>query len=240
MADALYGQVVAYTLGLGSILPIPKMRSHLLAELAYNDGPFGLIVQTGREPPTNKQDNAIWMGGSQDWSALQQRLALRAFEYVSIADLMAPSDKALNHIRKGLRDEWNTHGLVASDGYTDLQGGLPLCTAHYGFHMVLWHIPFSLSGQTAYMMAGVLTFAPVVSVPYSLPVLLPTVLGTLAAVYAESGIVRYTLSLVFGSLSVKILRVSSSTVEGGVTLTAGQQVTWTQQEAPVISVREVR
>jgi len=233
MADALYGQVVAYTLGLGPILPIPKMRSHLLAELAYNDGPFGLIVQTGREPPTNKQDNAIWMGGSQDWSAL----ALRVFDDVSIADLMAPSDKALNHIRKGLRDEWNTHGLVASDGYTDLQGGLPLCTAHYGFHMVLWHIPFSLSGQTAYMMAGVLTFDPVVSVPYSLPVLLPTVLGTLEADYAESGIVRYTLSLVFGSLSVKTLRVSSSTVEGGVTLTAGQQVTWTQQDAPVISVR---
>eukprot|EP01087_Luapelamoeba_hula_P006034 TRINITY_DN16187_c0_g1_i1.p1 TRINITY_DN16187_c0_g1~~TRINITY_DN16187_c0_g1_i1.p1 ORF type:complete len:1054 (-),score=97.01 TRINITY_DN16187_c0_g1_i1:147-3308(-) len=228
MVDALYGQVVAYTLGLGSVLPLDKMRAHLMAELKYNDGPYGLIVQTGREPPTNKQDNAIWMGGSQDWSAL----ALRVFDTQSdfdYADLLRPSEKGLNHWRMWLRDPWNTHGLVASNGYTDLQGGLPLCTAHYGFHMVLWHIPFSLSRQTAYLFNSSLSFAPVTPVPYNLPLLLPNTLGYLTAAYTQPGEVRYTVALVFGSLRVASLSVSSSVIHN-VALAAGQQVSWTTTE----------
>ena len=55
-ADALYGQVVAWTLGLGDLLPRDQMVDHLLqGEEKYNDSPYGLIVQTGREDVNNTQ-----------------------------------------------------------------------------------------------------------------------------------------------------------------------------------------
>lgn len=45
MADSLYGQVWAYTLGLGDILEKDKMKSHLLKERENNDTPYGLKVR---------------------------------------------------------------------------------------------------------------------------------------------------------------------------------------------------
>ena len=44
MSDVLYGQVWAYTLGLGDLLDKDKMRKHLKTEVERNDTPFGLKV----------------------------------------------------------------------------------------------------------------------------------------------------------------------------------------------------
>ena len=76
------------------------------------------------------------------------------------------------------------------------------------------------------MFNGTLIFNPVVSIPYTLPLLLPTILGTLDAHYATSGVIRYTLSLTFGTLIASHLQVSQSVYDGPVSLTAGDQISW--------------
>ncbi|XP_032237936.2 uncharacterized protein LOC5512607 isoform X1 [Nematostella vectensis] len=54
MADSLYGQVWAYTLGLGNLLDENKMASHLRKEAELNDTPFGLKVMSGLRKPKGK------------------------------------------------------------------------------------------------------------------------------------------------------------------------------------------
>ena len=44
MSDTFYGQVWAYTLGLGDLVDRKKLKSHLLKERERNDTPFGLKV----------------------------------------------------------------------------------------------------------------------------------------------------------------------------------------------------
>ena len=51
MSDCLYGQQVALAHGLGWLLPIEMIASHLAAELKYNANPFGLTTVTGRKTP---------------------------------------------------------------------------------------------------------------------------------------------------------------------------------------------
>lgn len=44
MTDILYGQVWAYSLGLGDLLDVSKMQKHLKKEVTRNDSPYGLMV----------------------------------------------------------------------------------------------------------------------------------------------------------------------------------------------------
>ena len=44
MADSFYGQVWAYSLGLGDLVSRNKLKAHLLKERERNDTPFGLKV----------------------------------------------------------------------------------------------------------------------------------------------------------------------------------------------------
>lgn len=44
MSDTFYGQVWAFTLGLGDLVDRKKLKSHLLKERERNDTPFGLKV----------------------------------------------------------------------------------------------------------------------------------------------------------------------------------------------------
>ena len=48
---------------------------------------------------------------------------------------------------------------------------MPWCTAHYGFHMPLWHIPFALSGQTYSAVEKTLSFDVKIECPFTVPVL---------------------------------------------------------------------
>ena len=216
--DALYGQVLAFTYGLGTLYNISSMQQHLQSEVRLGDTPYGLRMLTGREPLTNPQDNSIWMGASQDWSALNLWLDMDP------DDALTQSQKGLDHVRETLRDQWNTHGLYAGDGYGI--GGKPWITAHYGFHMVLWHLPFAFTGQYTDLSKGVLLFSPKIRSPYVLPFLIPKIFGSISASPMSNGETSYTLRLAVGNLSLTQLAVDGVQYPGSVTLVAGQSVQW--------------
>ena len=101
--------------------------------------------------------------------------------------------------------------------------------------MVEWHLPLAISGQHADLPAGSLRFDPKVPAPFTLPVYLPGVLGTLEAAPAgaaddavtSASAVTYTLRLSIGSLSLKHLAVGASVCDKPVDLHAGQPgVSW--------------
>ena len=94
MADSLYAQVWAFTLGLGPLHEARKLRSHLKKELLRNDTPFGLKVMTTdhatnlsvgscpKDLPSKKFNKlvalheSVWLGGSPDWTSLQIHLGM--------------------------------------------------------------------------------------------------------------------------------------------------------------------
>jgi hypothetical protein len=141
MADTLYGQVIANTLGLSDgtnssstwLVEPGMVASHLAIEASFNPSPYGLTVvtTTGRPPlappppPTPASSlchtavseakyNSVWMGGAPDWAALQISLGGRG---VGVEAALAMAEKELDHYRTTLRDQWNIHGLTANDGY---------------------------------------------------------------------------------------------------------------------------
>jgi hypothetical protein len=217
--DALYGQVLAFTYGLGPLYNISIMQKHLDSEARLADTPYGLRMLTGREPLTNPQDTSIWMGGSQDWSVLKLWLNTDS------DSALTQSKKGLNHVRQTLNDQWNTHGLYGADEYGI--GGKPWVTSHYGFHMVLWHLPFAMSGQYTDLSKGVLLFSPRLPSPFNLPVLIPNVFGSINSMPLSNGQSSYTLTLSIGNLSLKTLAINNVEYPGSVNITAGQSVHWT-------------
>ena len=217
-ADSLYGQVVAWTLGLDDLLPREQMLDHLFAEELYNDSPYGLIVQTGLEEPSNTQDNAIWMGGSQDWTAAAIRLGL------PLQRSYPQAEKGMNNWRLRLNDLWNVWGLAGGIGLG--MDGLHWCTSHYGFHMVLWHTPFSVSGQLYFAPNHSLTFSPAVQAPYSLPILIPNALGRLDVLKLANGSEQYTVTIMLGQLHLDELRVHAVSASAPGLLRAGMSVSW--------------
>ncbi|CAF3641209.1 unnamed protein product [Rotaria socialis] len=216
--DALYGQVLAFTYGLGPLYNISIMKKHLESEVRLADTPYGLRMLTGREPLTNPQDNSIWMGASQDWSVLN------LWFNMDFNSALIQSEKGLNNVRITLNDQWNIHGLYAADGYGI--GGKPWITSHYGFHMVLWHLPFAITGQYTDLSRGILLFSPKLRPPFILPALIPNTLGSISATPLLNGQSSYTFSLTIGSLSLNILAINNVKHPGSVNLTAGQSVQW--------------
>jgi len=160
---------------------------------------------------------SIWMGGSPDWTALNLQLN-QPFAYS-----MSQAEKVMRHWRETLNDLWNIHGLMFSTGLG--YDGLPWCTSHYGFHMVLWHIPFAVSGQDFSMVNQSLTFAPKVQQPLKLPVLIPKTYGFL---YMNNNVC--TLEIIMGqALSLRQLTVYSSSYRINsppLILQPGQSVSW--------------
>eukprot|EP01119_Soliformovum_irregulare_P015281 TRINITY_DN4283_c0_g1_i3.p1 TRINITY_DN4283_c0_g1~~TRINITY_DN4283_c0_g1_i3.p1 ORF type:complete len:999 (+),score=216.10 TRINITY_DN4283_c0_g1_i3:447-2999(+) len=234
MGDTMYAQVWANTLGLGDTVNQSRQISHLKAEVDHNDTPWGLRVVTGRtgepslldpSPLDNcgalygpSIDNSIWMGGSQDWSALMLALGQ------NVPHALSQSEKALNHWRSNLKDIWNTHGIVAGAGY--FFDGMPWVTAHYGFHMVLWHIPFALSGQDYSAVNRSLTFDPKLSDSFHVPVLIPNILAMLTY-NNNSGV--YTLKIAKAAMALHLnhLRVGEHSYPSlPVSLQPGQSISW--------------
>lgn len=216
--DALYGQVLAFTYGLGPLYNISLMKKHLESEVRLADTPYGLRMLTGREPLTNPQDNSIWMGSSQDWSVLNLWLNL------DFDTAMLQSQKGINHVRETLNDQWNIHGLYAGDGYGI--GGKPWITSHYGFHMVLWHLPFAISRQYIDLSQGILSFSPNLRPPFTLPVLIPNILGSISATPLLNDQSSYTFTLAVGHLSLNRLAINNVAYPGSVSLIAGQSIQW--------------
>ncbi|CAF0731261.1 unnamed protein product [Adineta steineri] len=216
--DALYGQVLAFTYGLGPLYNISIMKKHLESEVRLADTPYGLRMLTGREPLTNPQDNSIWMGASQDWSVLN------LWFNMDPDSALIQSEKGLNLVRQTLNDQWNVHGLYAADGYGI--GGKPWVTSHYGFHMVLWHLPFALSGQYTDLAKGILLFSPKLRSPFILPVLIPNIFGTISSTPLLNGQSTYTFTLTIGKLSLNTLAINNAKYPSTVNLIAGQSIQW--------------
>lgn len=231
-ADTLYGQVVAWTLGLGDLLPRDQMLSHLKVEAERNDSPFGMIVQTGRLPEANQQDNSIWMGGSIDWTSLMLRLDQ------PISESLTQSAKLLGNWMERLEDRWNIWGL-GGGRHTGIDG-LGWITSHYSFHMPLYHTPFAYTNQIYSAPNSSLTIQSILPPPYALPILIPGALAKLSARLDANKRVSYTLRLLLGELTVKNFLVDGE-VAPIIQLTGGQNMTWTRPSStPASSARTAR
>ena len=223
MTDATYAQVLAHTLGLGTLTTVTQMKRHLLHVRRTNDSPVGLLVQTGRyRQPDGNRDDTVWMMGSSNWATL----SLWHDAVPTVDEALAPAKKQLEWVRDCLHDMWNTVAVYSGTGYgnEDFQ---PLANSHYGYHMVAWHLLFALSGQFYNRPAGKLALAPkLVARPFELPVLVPSTAASIAC--DAAGIC--TLSVVAGApLSLRALavhRVPAPVPAEGLTLKTGQSVSW--------------
>ena len=74
-------------------------------------------------------------------------------------------------------------GLESTDRGGQPSEGQPMANSHYGYHMVMWHIPLALSGQHWDARTRALAFQPKVKAPFSLPVFVP---GTVALLVADA------------------------------------------------------
>ena len=135
--------------------------------------------------------------------------------------------KAIDHVRSDLNDQWNFHGLYSGTGYG--LDGLPWCTSHYTFHMVLWHIPFALSGQTFSAPNATLSFDPKVPCPYELPFYTPFAIGTLqcAVIHKKNQKTKkFEILSTSGDISLQELVVSDTHYPTAVMIKQGKVVTW--------------
>lgn len=249
MTDALYGQEIALHHGLEWFFDKGKLSGHLAAELKYNGNPFGLTTVTGRhEPPPlagkhaaerarglaragiDTEDDTIWLQSAPTWSVMTLRLAKEAgapFQPLSAAQVteaLEPTRWQLENYRSRLNDMWNFAGLNSGAKWgPDSMNGMPWVTAHYGFTMVDFYLYTALTGQQTNIAGGKLSFDPVYACPYTLPVLLQGVEGTLSCAGGQ-----YTLTLMFGSLQLPAggLSVAGSVYAQAVDLGEGDKVTW--------------
>ena len=219
MADSLYGQVLAHSAGLGTVLADPsKVRQHLQTEALWNDSPDGLRVESNGGV-SHGSGVAVWQGASPNWAYLNI-VGDGNVSFVAAETALLQPAKSLGLWRSRLNDLWNICGLA--------QDGQSWITSHYGFAMTAWHLPFALSGQNANLPEGSLTFAPKVSAnsasgSWALPVFLPGIIGTINRTEATG---EYSLALMSGSLSLRHLAVGRFAHPGPVSLTAGQSVQW--------------
>lgn len=182
-----------------------------------------MVILTGRQR-VGVTDWQIWEGGPPNHATL----AIRAGVPPAVA--LKNFHSSATSWSERINDQWNTAGIKDTDGY-------PTVTSHYGFHMVSWHIPLAITGQLADLSSSTnrsLTFAPTVDAPYTLPLMLPGLLGTVSS----SATGRYTVSLTVGAIELDLLAVDGSaaphTAPGsGVQLSAdGSPVSWSSTDRP--------
>ena len=120
--DALYAQVLAYSAGLGALLPERKIRSHLAAELKTNcmhaEGETlvpgcdkaGMVIMTGRQT-IGGTDWQIWEGAAPNHATL----SIHAGEAPATA--LTNFHASATSWSERVNDQWNTAGIKDSDGY---------------------------------------------------------------------------------------------------------------------------
>ena len=197
---------------------------------------FPAAQAAGLRSGQDSQDDVVWMQAAPTWSAMQLRLrkaAGAAFAPLSAADVasaLQPAQWQLENVRSRLHDLWNVAGIyTGSDWGADAVCGMPFCTSHYGFGLVDYYLYGALTGQAQSIPNGTLSFDPVYPCPYTLPVLLMGVEGTLVCTSGGSGGgAQYTLALAFGALQLPAggLAASGKVCAQAVSLAAGQSVTW--------------
>ena len=227
MADSLYAQVLADSLGLGTLTSDAQVRSHLKVVARENGTPHGLLVMTGRypypgpNPRGHDGDNSVWMMANANWATLS------LWRGGDVDEAFAMANQTLGWWRSGLKDMWNVVALHGGLGY-GLEGQ-PLANSHYGYHMVIWHTLLALSGQHYSAFAAALTFAPRLDPPFELPVLVPATAAVLACT-ADTPTRTCTLRVLSGkSLRLEKLSLGDSAPQPGVLpvlLAPGEAISW--------------
>lgn len=139
--------------------------------------------------------------------------------------------KAIDHVRSELNDQWNFHGLYSGSGYG--LDGLPWCTSHYTFHMVLWHIPFAISGQYFSAPKATLSFNPKFPCPYKIPFYTPFAIGTLQCSVIDKQnqeTMKFEILSTSGDMYLQKLEVSGFQYPTAVTLKQGKVITWVSHD----------
>jgi non-lysosomal glucosylceramidase len=222
-ADTLYGQLWACMLDLGLTADQSSLKRHLQMESSLNASPFGLKVMRRADPEKPEaenavppqgglgaaRDNLVWEAGSLDWCSLSLYLG------EPVESSLVEASKIVQNWADRLRDQWN---------YTDLTtawDGSPWCNSHYARQVILWSIPLALSGQQYFAPEGRLTFDPRIAAPAQLPFFTPAAFGTVQLL--EDG--HYKLTVDFGTLELRELRVAKAVLRQSVTLRAGESAT---------------
>jgi len=205
MADCTYANVLADSLGLSPLTTDAQIVTHLKKVVEANDSPYGFIVQTGRytgATQTRSGDNSLWLMGNPDWATLSLR---RGGDVDYAMEIMG---KTLRWWREGIKDMWNIVAVGGGVGNPGQPAGSPQANSHYGYHMTMWHTVGALTGQFYDAPHGNLSFAPRLSPPYTLPVLLPGSVLTLSQQRAQG---PYTLRFEGG---VPLMQLSRLSVDG--------------------------
>jgi len=139
-----------------------------------------------------------------------------------LADALALAEGSGTSYSQRLNDQWNIAGIKSNDGF-------PTITSHYGYHMTSWHLVFALSGQVAdfsHAANATLTCSPRYDCGgtggYSVPVMLPGVVGVLRCAQGE-----IEIELLVGTIVVHRLAVGGAVYPTSpATLAAGKIVRW--------------
>ena len=145
---------------------------------------------------------------------------------------MAVVKPYLDNTRVNLRNQWNWAGVQSTEStgvgeQAAEMAGQPFCTAHYWFHLTVWHLPAAISGQTYSAVDAVLGFAPALQPPYALPVLVPGAVATLKC----NGSGGFSFVVVLGQLPLRAITTATAnwTAAGGqpvLLVAGGGGVTW--------------
>lgn len=211
-ADALYGQLWAFILGLGDVLPRETVKSHLAMEEKYSDTPYGLriMANTAEGADTgSKRGSTVWQIASLTWSGLNLYLGDEDAEAS-----LSQGKKVVNHWRLKLNDQWDYKDLSAA------KDGTPYCNSHYTRQLMFWSFPLALIGQDYSASEKRLSFAPRVEAPYRLPFFTPTANGVLEA--ASDGSMH--LQVYSGELDLRQLVVAGKVIHGQLSLQARDRV----------------
>jgi len=232
MSDSLYAQVLADSLGLGTLTTDAQVTSHLAAVVRENDTPYGLLCQTGRFPypgPSaigHPADNSVWMMANPNVATL---LLWRG---AAVSEALGVVNTTFHWWRDQLHDLWNVVALHGGLGYG--AEGVPLANSHYGYHLVAWHILFAMSGQHFDAPQQALRLAPLLDDfrPFRLPVLVPRTAAAISAkgVTDGEGEPTYTLEVLAGApLVLRSLSVHGVAPPPGMlpcTLAPGEKLSW--------------
>lgn len=226
-SDSFNGQLYAFGLGLGPVVAnVSRLAAHQelmgsalckqVVDTKLVDGcPNGLLTLTGRTH--GKTDWQIWEMGSYTDGALALYLGQ------SPSDALVHFEAAATSWSRRMNDQWNTAGIKDTAGY-------PTITSHYGYHMISWHAMLALSGQVASLWPGnsTLSFQPRVQRPFSLPVLLPGVIGLLSADGGSNATLTISNITSLESLTLDRVVLDGVVTAFGtaVTLRPGQSVSW--------------
>ena len=174
MADTFYAQVLAYTVGLETLVNETRLMKHLETEQKVNFDGVGLQILTGRAGHT---DPDIWMMANGDHGALLLRNAKTSSD---VDRALSETETPFKRIRTGLNDVWNAAGILRGN-YGRFPGS-NYFTSHYGYYMTVWHAMLAMTKQVVNLPEGIVSFDPAfaTSEEYSLPVFIPGVVGELS------------------------------------------------------------